>query len=79
VWTGRGLVTYYLLFVITLVDRVVEVVGVTGNPDEVWMRQLGRNRIDFSSFGYPHLHGRSLRFACPLHRAHVRAYRVPRK
>jgi len=49
VWTGRGLVTHYLLFVISLVDRVVEVVGVTGNPDEVWMLQLGRNLIDWDT------------------------------
>ena len=49
VWTGRGLVTHYLLFVISLVDRVVEVVGVTGNPDEVWMLQLARNLIDWET------------------------------
>ena len=29
VWTGRGLVTHYLLFVISLADRVVEILGVT--------------------------------------------------
>ena len=32
VWTGRGLVTYYLLFVISLVDRVVQVAGITARP-----------------------------------------------
>jgi len=46
VWTGRGLVTYYLLFVISLVDRMVEVLGSTTRPDRVWMLQIGRNLID---------------------------------
>ena len=34
VWTGRGLVTHYLLFVISLADRAVEVLGVTAKPGE---------------------------------------------
>ena len=29
VWTPRGLITYYVLFVISIADRVVHVVGVT--------------------------------------------------
>ena len=29
VWTGRGLVTHYLLFVISLADRVVKIAGIT--------------------------------------------------
>ena len=29
VWTSRGLTTYYLLFVISLADRVVHIVGIT--------------------------------------------------
>jgi hypothetical protein len=49
VWTGRGLVTYYLLFVISLADRVVDVLGVTARPDEAWMLQLGRTLIDSES------------------------------
>jgi putative transposase len=49
VWTGRGLVTHYLLFVMSLADRVVEVLGVTAKPDEAWMLQLGRNLIDWES------------------------------
>src|SRR6202790_5631740 len=36
-WTGRGLVTHYLLFVISLADRVVDIVGITTRPDEAWM------------------------------------------
>jgi len=49
VWTGRGLVTYYLLFVISLADRVVRVLGVTVKPDEAWILQIGRNLIDTES------------------------------
>ena len=49
VWTDRGLVTYYLLFVISLADRVVEVLGVAARPDEAWMLQLGRTLIDSES------------------------------
>jgi transposase InsO family protein len=49
VWTGRGLVTHYLLFVISLADRAVEVLGVTAKPDESWILQLGRNAIDCDS------------------------------
>ncbi len=48
-WTGRGLVTYYLLFVISLADRVVPIVGITTRPDEAWMLQLGRTLIDSES------------------------------
>ncbi len=51
---GRGvdrkrLVTHYLLFVISLTDRVVDLVGITTRPDEAWMLQVGRNLIDSES------------------------------
>ena len=49
VWTGRGLVTYYLLFVISLADRVVHIVGITTRPDETWMLQVGRSLTDSES------------------------------
>ena len=49
VWTTRGLVTHYLLFVINLADRVVDIVGITARPDEAWMLQAGRNLIDEES------------------------------
>ena len=49
VWTTRGLVTHYLLFVISLADRVVDIVGITTRPDEAWMLQAGRNLIDSES------------------------------
>lgn len=46
VWTSRGLVTYHLLFVISLVDRIVELLGITARPDEAWILQLGRTLVD---------------------------------
>jgi hypothetical protein len=42
-------VTYYLLFVISLVDRAVEVAGITARPDEDWILQVGRNLVDEES------------------------------
>jgi transposase InsO family protein len=49
VWTARGLVTHYVLFVISLADRIVEVLGVTAKPDEAWIMQVGRNLVDTES------------------------------
>ena len=46
VWTGRGLITHYLLFVISLVDRVVKIAGIATRPDESWMLQIARNVTD---------------------------------
>jgi len=46
VWTPRGLITYYVLFVISIADRVVHVAGITNRPDEAWMLQIGRNLLD---------------------------------
>jgi putative transposase len=46
VWTGRGLVTHYLLFVISFVDRAVKIAGITARPDESWMLQIARNVTD---------------------------------
>ena len=42
VWTWRGLVTYYTVFVIDLASRRVHIVGSTPHPDEIFMRQVGR-------------------------------------
>jgi putative transposase len=42
VWTWRGLVTYYTVFVIDLASRRVQIVGVTPHPDDTFMRQVGR-------------------------------------
>jgi putative transposase len=46
VWTVRGLVTHYLLFVMSLADRVVAIAGITTRPDESWMLQVARNVTD---------------------------------
>src|SRR3569833_1447506 len=46
VWTLRGLVTYYVLFVIDLSTRRVNIAGITDHPDEAFMMQMGRNLID---------------------------------
>jgi len=43
---ARGLMTYYVLFVISIADRVVHVAGITTQPDERWMLQSGRNLLD---------------------------------
>ena len=43
VWTGQGLVTYYLLFVMELATRRVHGASITPNPDEIWMKQVARN------------------------------------
>jgi transposase InsO family protein len=42
VWTWRGLVTFYTLFVIELATRRVQIVGCTRHPDEAFMSQAGR-------------------------------------
>ena len=42
VWTVRGLVTYYTLFVIELHSRRVSIVGSTPHPDEALVRQVVR-------------------------------------
>src|SRR5713101_3567029 len=42
VWTWRGLVTYYTVFVIDLASRRVQIVGSTPHPDERFMQQVCR-------------------------------------
>src|SRR6202795_2527619 len=44
VWTWRGLVTFYTVFVIDVASRRVHIVGSTPNPDEGFMRQVTRTR-----------------------------------
>jgi hypothetical protein len=45
----RGLVTHYVLFVISLSDRIVHIAGITARHDEAWMLQVGRNLVDADS------------------------------
>jgi putative transposase len=49
VWCWRGLVTHYILFVIDLATRRVLIAGITTNPNEAWMLQMGRNLTDVKS------------------------------
>jgi len=43
VWGLRGLVTFYVFFVIELETRKIEIAGITPGPNEAWMIQVGRN------------------------------------
>jgi putative transposase len=47
VWTTRGLVTFYLLFVMELKTRRVHFAGCTVNPHDKWMKQIAFNLTDF--------------------------------
>jgi putative transposase len=42
VWTWRGLVTYYTVFVMDLASRRVQIVGSTPHPDDLFMHQVAR-------------------------------------
>ena len=46
VWSWRGLVTHYILFVIDLATRRVVIAGITTTPNEAWMLQMARNLTD---------------------------------
>ena len=43
VLTWRGLITYYVLFIIHLESRRVSLAGITRHPDQAWMQQMARN------------------------------------
>lgn len=46
VWTARGLVTHYVLFVLHHATRLVEIAGITTSPDAEFMAQVARNLTD---------------------------------
>ncbi len=46
VLTRRGLIRYFVLFVIDLETRRVEIAGITRQPDGEWMKQIARNLTD---------------------------------
>ena len=46
VWTPLGLKTYYVLFVIDLKTRCVQIAGITRHPTEAFMAQVARNLTD---------------------------------
>ncbi len=48
VWTLRGLVTYYVLFIMHLSTRSVHIAGVTTAPNGAYMKQMARNLTDVS-------------------------------
>ncbi len=45
-WSPKGMVRYYILFVMDLPTRRVHLAGITTNPDEAWMKQVARNLTD---------------------------------
>jgi transposase InsO family protein len=47
VWTPRGLVTFYLLFVMELSTRRVCFAGCTPNPHAAWMKQTAKELTNF--------------------------------
>jgi putative transposase len=49
VWSLKGLLTFYVLFVIELSTRRVALCGITTNPSEAWMLQMSRNLLDGES------------------------------
>ncbi len=44
--TGSGLVRYFVLFVIDLKTRRIEIAGILSQPDGAWMNQIARNLTD---------------------------------
>ncbi len=46
VWTARGLVRYFTLFVVDIATRQVYIAGTTTNPTSAWMAQIARNLTD---------------------------------
>ncbi len=46
VWTARGLVRHFTLFVIDVATRRVHIAGTTTNPTSAWMEQIARNLTD---------------------------------
>ena len=52
VWTCRGLVTFYTVFVIELASRRVQILGSTPHPDEAFMCQVARTLTRADGQGY---------------------------
>jgi len=45
--TRSGLIRYFVLFVIDLKTRRVEIAGILSRPNGEWMRQIARNLTDY--------------------------------
>jgi transposase InsO family protein len=43
VWTARGLVTHYVLFLVRHATRAVHIAGITTHPDSAFMARVARN------------------------------------
>ncbi len=50
VWTPRGLVTYYVLFVIEVATRRVQIARTTRHPNAAFMAQVARELTGFDGF-----------------------------
>jgi putative transposase len=46
VWSAKGLITYYVFFVIDVAKRTVHIAGMSAQPNEAWMLQVGRHLTD---------------------------------
>ena len=46
VWTVRGLVRHFTLFVIDIATRRIQIAGITESPTSEWMEQMARNLTD---------------------------------
>jgi len=46
VWTMKGLMTHYVLFVIDLATRNIHIAGITVHPNHSFMMQVARNLVD---------------------------------
>jgi hypothetical protein len=51
VLTPMGLMTYYVLFFITIGSREVHIAGVTQHPNESWMKRVARN-VTMEEWGF---------------------------
>ena len=76
VWTLRGLVTYYVLFIIDIASRKVHVAGMTPHPHQEWMSQIARN-VTMEDWGFLRgfrllIHDRDTKF-CARFRAVLRS------
>ncbi|MCA9039986.1 MAG: integrase core domain-containing protein [Planctomycetaceae bacterium] len=50
VWTKTGLTTFYILVMMELKSRQVEIAGITTNPNKQWVTQVARNLTGSDEF-----------------------------